>query len=183
MNLNFTPNQSYYATQLCWLRCFVSLDYTTLWKSNSGLNPVYVQCASAWTSIPWQKNAHFLKPALSFTSSPNKKNKALLHNNTKKSKRIFITNPFIAWKLKRNCKSLLGLSVQIVQWFLLSIMLSEKMGRGFQFIQDLDFLGMYFDALVVFVIKFSILFKLALSILSVCRFLTARSFLVVLGVT
>ena len=28
------------------------------------------------------KNAHFLKPALSFTSSPNKKNKVLLHNST-----------------------------------------------------------------------------------------------------
>ena len=47
-------------------RCFVSLYYTTLWKSNSGLNPVYVQCASAWTSIPWQKMLIF--PSLLFLS-------------------------------------------------------------------------------------------------------------------
>ena len=34
-------------------------------------------------------------------------------------------------------------------------MWSEKGGGGFQFIQDLDLLGVYFDAVVVFIIKFS----------------------------
>ena len=40
---------------------------------------------------------------------------------------------------------------------------SEK--KGFQLMQILGLLGMYFDTVVVFVTKFSLLFKLALAIL------------------
>ena len=51
-------------------------------KSNSGLNPVYVQCASAWTSIPWQKMLIFSSLFFLSHQVQTKKNKALLHNNT-----------------------------------------------------------------------------------------------------
>ena len=41
---------------------------------------------------------------------------------------------------------------------------------GFQFILILDLLGMYFDAAVVFVTKFSLLFRLAVAIICVSQF-------------